>query len=473
MRVRLRELSSDNILPVSLLCGFLGAGKTTLLKHVLESKHSEEEFRCAVIVNDMAALNIDKSLIDQSAVLQSEEVIAMQNGCFCCTLQNDLVEQIIELAMRNMFNYILIEASGVSEPSQIAKLFNPCDDQHDHDEEHKDGFQLHEVARLDTCVTVVDAAEFYNNLGSMKHYEEGDVKGSIAELMVEQVEYSNVVILNKTDLVNGEQKDDILERISVLNSKAKVLQSYQSKIDVMEILDTGLYKPEDLNENLLFAISDHERKAEPEEPDNCCVKSLEKDGKKCCKKKVKDDQTLNSGLSEIVLGAVPEKNKEKIITRHEARFNINSFIYRSRRPFHPTRLYNTFFEPYFMFEDDSEIEEADSDLENLQTEAATKQTSRIEVLGELMRSKGFIWLATSQLTVGAWQQAGNILKVQPAGPWLCEIRDNWAGTPYEAVALQKIQQNNGEVFILIIFNMFFIILFRSGPMETGVKSLYS
>merc|ERR1740131_710990 len=108
----------------------------------------------------MAALNIDKSLIDQSALVQSDEVIAMQNGCFCCTLQSDLVDQIISLTEKRTFNYMLIEASGVSEPSQIAPLFDLCDDEHDHDGKP----QLGEVARLDTCVTVVDSAEFYNNL---------------------------------------------------------------------------------------------------------------------------------------------------------------------------------------------------------------------------------------------------------------------------------------------------------------------
>ena len=132
----------EDLLPVSFLCGFLGAGKTNLLKHVLETKHAEEGFKCAVSVNDMAALNIDKSLIDQSALIQCDEVITMQNGCFCCTLRNDLVEQIKSLAKTKKIKYMLIEATGASEPSQIAPLFKLCVDEHDHQEEHEEGPQL-------------------------------------------------------------------------------------------------------------------------------------------------------------------------------------------------------------------------------------------------------------------------------------------------------------------------------------------
>ena len=152
---------------------------------MLETKHAEEGFKCAVIVNDMASLNIDKSLIDQSALVQTDEVIAMQNGCFCCTLQSDLVDQIISLAEKKMFNYMLIEASGVSEPAQIAPLFEPCEDEHDHEEEHREGPQLSEVARLDTCVTVIDGAEFHNNLGSMEMYVEGETRGMMQTLYIE------------------------------------------------------------------------------------------------------------------------------------------------------------------------------------------------------------------------------------------------------------------------------------------------
>ena len=392
--------AAEDLLPVSLLCGFLGAGKTTLLKHILETKHSEENFKCAVIVNDMAALNIDKSLIDQSALVQSDKVIAMQNGCFCCTLSNDLVDQIIELATKNMFNYMLIEASGVSEPSQIAPIFDPCDDSHDHLEAHKEGPQLSEVARLDTCVTVIDAAEFYDNLGSMKHFEDGEAEGTIAELMMEQVEFSNVVILNKTDLVNEEQQQDILDRISILNPRVKVLKSCQSKIDVMEILNTNLYSREDLKENsVIISAMNVKPEENPEEPEDCCEKSLQEDGKKCCKsKKAKNGQVIDSGLSKILLGVVSD-TKEKVMTRHEARFGITSFIYRARRPFHPGRLQDSFLDPFFIFHG-SRKEEA----EMASKDSVEKQSKRVEAMGGLMRSKGFVWIATSQFFMGAWQQ---------------------------------------------------------------------
>ena len=120
-----KRLADDNLVPVTLLCGFLGSGKTTLLKHILETKHGEEDFKCAVIVNDMAEINIDKSLIDNTSLIQSDEsMIGMQNGCICCTLQSDLVTQIIQLTQKKKFNYIVIEASGVSEPHEIAPLFD-------------------------------------------------------------------------------------------------------------------------------------------------------------------------------------------------------------------------------------------------------------------------------------------------------------------------------------------------------------
>ena len=299
------QKSEDDLLPVSLLCGFLGAGKTTLLKHILETKHEEKDFRCAIIVNDMAALNIDKNLIDQSALVQSDEVIAMQNGCFCCTLQSDLVDQIINLTDKKLFNYMLIEASGVSEPSQIAPLFDLCDDEHDPDDpnadhSHDDKPQLGEVARLDTCLTVVDSAEFYNNLGSMKTYEQGETIGTIAELMMEQVEFSNVVVVNKGDLVSEEQQHDILEKIALLNPSAKIVKSIQSKVNPLEILNTKLYKADKNKDEFWMAAARAKVDAVEKVVDlECCVESMAKEGKKCCKKKSKDGTLVDSGLSQV------------------------------------------------------------------------------------------------------------------------------------------------------------------------------
>ena len=427
---------------MSLLCGFLGAGKTTLLKHVLETKHSEEDFKCAVIVNDMAALNIDKSLIDQSALVQSDEVIAMQNGCFCCTLQNDLVEQIIELAQMNKFNYMLIEASGVSEPSQIGPLFDLCNDEHDHDSEHKEGPELGEVAKLDTCVTVVDAAEFYNNLESMKIYEEGDNQGTIAELMTEQIEYSNVIVLNKQDLVTKEQVKDIMDRLTVLNPRAKVLKSKQSKINVMDILNTNMYSRAEMS--VMTSAKVEIKKEESEEMKSCCKVSLDTGKVKCCKSKTSE---VESGISQVLLG-VSLKNNNDNRTRHEERFGITSFIYKSRRPFHPGRLYNSFMQPYFILRyEAAERRELRSHLSKLQIEAKSKQEKRTKFMGELLRSKGFVWIATTNKIMGSWQQAGNVLKLEEEGLWMSETRDLWEGTPAESFVKKDMINDKGEEYL--------------------------
>ena len=464
---------------MSLLCGFLGAGKTTLLKHILETKHEEKDFRCAVIVNDMAALNIDKSLIDQSALVQTDEVVAMQNGCFCCTLQSDLVDQIINLSEKKLFNYMLIEASGVSEPSQIAPLFELCDDEHDPndpnagDHNHDGKPQLGEVARLDTCITVVDSAEFYNNLGSMKTYEQGETIGTIAELMMEQVEFSNVVVVNKGDLVSGEQQHDILEKIALLNPNAKVVKSVQSKVNPMEILNTKLFNASKNNDEFWMKAArekvDAAEKAEAESLE-CCEKSMAAQGKKCCKSQSKDGKLLDSGLSQVLisqcyfvydnpqfqvqLDVVPNNlsAKDRKTTRHEARFGITSFIYRARRPFHPGRLRDIFLEPYFVSveheEDEEEEKMSESDklakLKESQDEADEKKMTRGKVMGELLRSKGFIWIATSHQLIGHWQQAGSVIYIGAESYWMCEIRDQWKDSPSAELILKDMHQANGE-----------------------------
>ena len=460
----------SKLLPVSLLCGFLGAGKTTMMKHILETKHEEEDFKCAVIVNDMAALNIDKSLIDQSALVQSDEVIAMQNGCFCCTLQSDLVDQIINLAQKNMFNYMLIEASGVSEPSGIAPLFDLCEDDHDPndhgDHDHDGKPQLGEVARLDTCVTVVDSAEFYNNLESMNTYEQGDTAGTIAELMMEQVDYCNVVVLNKGDLVSEEQTADIVEKIKLIQPRAKIIKTCQSKVDVKDILDTKLYKREKNKDEywMTAAKTAADEKIESEFLE-CRERSLAEAGKKCCRSQSREGRFLDSGLSQVQL-AVADPNDESKVTRHERRFGISSFIYRARRPFHPGRLSELFLDEFFPeipdlddFDVDEEVEEDNEKREYLesltnderkqyriqclQKEAAEKQKIRKAQIGELLRSKGFVWIATSHEVIGGWQQAGNILRVKAESPWMCVMEESWRGTSSEQSMMKNMMMEGG------------------------------
>ena len=249
---------------------------------------------------------------------------------------------------------------------------------HDHDK-----LKLGEVARLDTCVTLIDSAEFFNNLGSMKTYDQcllGDnIFGTITELMMDQVEFANIIILNKGDLVNEEQKADLETKISLLNPHAKILKSIQCKINVLDILNTGLYKDK---EEFYVTSTKTAEYAEQER------QRLEQLGKR-----------------------VPDACT--------ARFDIKSFVYRARRPFHPGRLRDLFMEPYFMDptvaleEDDEEDEdrteevkkkmeeEKQIELKKIQDEAHAKQRRRTELMGELLRSKGFFWLANSHVSTEA------------------------------------------------------------------------
>ncbi len=276
------ESAEVSKLPVTVLSGFLGAGKTTVLSNILNNRENK---KVAVIVNDMSEINIDSAIVQNEVSLNrsEEKLVEMSNGCICCTLREDLLEEVTKLAKEGRFDYLVIESTGISEPLPVAETFTFADE---------NGISLSDVAKLDTMVTVVDAVNFLKDYEEAKYLQETDEslgeddERSVADLLVDQIEFADLILISKTDLVSPSDKERLTAILKALNTDAKIIPIAQGKVGIDEVLNTGLF--------------DFEKA-----------------------------QQAPGWLTEMRGEHVPETEE----------YGIGSFSYEARRPFHPEKFY--------------------------------------------------------------------------------------------------------------------------------------
>lgn len=360
----------NKIVPITLLTGYLGAGKTTLINHVLSN---QEGYKVAVIVNDIGEINIDAELIQKGGIVREQDsnLVPLSNGCICCTLKVDLMQQIVELIKTGKFDYILIEASGICEPLPIAQTITVLSEQ-------TEAYGLPKICRLDNVVTVVDAARLAYEFEAGENLVKQNLdEEDIENLLIQQIEFCNTIVLNKVDEVSEEDLNKVKSVIKALQPVAKIIETNYAKVDVKEIIDTNSFNFEKASSSAGW-IQELERDDNENEDDN-------------------DEDEHEEHSNHHHDEHEEEKNGHHHHHHHNhdngeaEEYGIGTFVYARRKAFNRDK-----FEEYVNFKWRKNI----------------------------IRCKGIIWFSDEQDMSYVFEQAGNQMQLGEAGLWIASAPEN-------------------------------------------------